>query len=87
MILQPRSQGSLLPSLRSSVGRVGKNPGNEVGDVIPVCTHGQGGIVSIVSHTVLALPNAIETRPRYLGWHRTLIISLVVDCDYNSRLH
>ena len=47
MILQPRSQGSLLPALRSSVGRVGKNPGNEVGDVIPVCTHGQGGIVSI----------------------------------------
>ena len=27
--LQPRSQGSLLPALRS-VGRVGENPGNEV---------------------------------------------------------
>ena len=32
--LQPRSQGSLLPALRSSVGRVGENLGNEVG--IPV---------------------------------------------------
>ena len=47
MILQPRSQGSLLPALRSSVGRVGESPGNEVGDIIPVCTHGQGGIVRI----------------------------------------
>ena len=28
---QPRSQGSLLPALRSSIGRVGENPGNEVG--------------------------------------------------------
>ena len=27
--VQPRSQGSLLPALRS-VGRVGENPGNEV---------------------------------------------------------
>ena len=27
---QPRSQGSLLPALRSSVGRVGENPENEV---------------------------------------------------------
>ena len=27
----PRSQGSLLPALRSSVGRVGENPGNEDG--------------------------------------------------------
>ena len=27
---QPRSQGSLLPVLRSSVGRVGENPRNEV---------------------------------------------------------
>ena len=27
---QPQSQGSLLPTLRSSVGRVGENPGNEV---------------------------------------------------------
>ena len=30
---QPRFQGSLLPTLRS-VGRVGKNPGNEVGATI-----------------------------------------------------
>ena len=29
-LTQPRSQGSLLPALRS-VGRVGENPGNEVG--------------------------------------------------------
>jgi len=31
--MQPRSQGSLLPALRPSrsVGRVGENPGNEVG--------------------------------------------------------
>ena len=29
MQLQPRSQGSLLPALRS-VGQVGENPGNEV---------------------------------------------------------
>ena len=28
---QPRSQDSLLPALRSFVGRVGENPGNEVG--------------------------------------------------------
>ena len=46
---QPRSQGSLLPALRSererqtrlslsrSVGRVGKNPGNEVGGPPPSC--------------------------------------------------
>ena len=27
---QPRSQGSLLPALSRSVGRVGENPGNEV---------------------------------------------------------
>ena len=27
---QPHSQGSLLPTLRSSVGQVGENPGNEV---------------------------------------------------------
>ena len=27
----PRSQDSLLPALRSSVGRVGENPGKEVG--------------------------------------------------------
>ena len=27
---QPRSQGSLLPALRSFVGRVGENPENEV---------------------------------------------------------
>ena len=27
---QPHSQGSLLPALRSSVGRVGENSGNEV---------------------------------------------------------
>ena len=27
---QPHSQGSLLPTLWSSVGRVGENPGNEV---------------------------------------------------------
>ena len=32
---QPRSQGSLLPALRS-VGRVGENPGNEVGMIIAV---------------------------------------------------
>ena len=40
MTSQPRSQGSLLPALRSererdpgnSVGRVGENPGNEVDD-------------------------------------------------------
>ena len=35
---QPRSQGSLLPALRSSVGRVGENPGNEVG-IFVVDTH------------------------------------------------
>ena len=29
---QPRSQGSLLPALRSERGRVGENPGNEVGE-------------------------------------------------------
>ena len=28
--LQPRSQGSLLPALRSERGWVGENPGNEV---------------------------------------------------------
>ena len=31
VIIQPRSQGSLLPALFRSVGRVGENPGNEVG--------------------------------------------------------
>ena len=29
--LQPHSQGSLLPTLRS-IGRVGENPGNKVAD-------------------------------------------------------
>ena len=29
---QPRSQGSLLPVLRSERGWVGENPGNEVGE-------------------------------------------------------
>ena len=38
---------------------------------------------ALVSQTVVALPDTIKTRPRYLGWHRRLIISLVVvviDC-------
>ena len=34
-LVQPRSQGSLLPALRSSVGQVGENPGNEVATSIP----------------------------------------------------
>ena len=36
---------------------------------------------ALVSQTVVALPDTIKTRPRYLRWHRRLIISLVVDCD------
>ena len=36
--IQPRSQGSLLPALRS-VGRVGENPGNEVVIILHLILH------------------------------------------------
>ena len=42
-------------------------------------------LYALVSQTVVALPDTIETRPHYVGWHRTLIISLVVDCDWLRR--
>ena len=42
-LLQPYSQGSLLLALRSSVGRVGENPGNEVETFIALCIPVQSG--------------------------------------------
>ena len=56
-------------------------------DIIPVCSQGQGVVSSAYLSMVelFTLPDTIETRPRYLGWHRTLIISLVVDCDWLRR--
>ena len=42
-------------------------------------------LYALASQTFVALSDTIETRPRYLGWHRTLIISLVVDCDWLRR--
>ena len=42
-------------------------------------------LYALVSQTFFALPDTIETRPPYLGWHRTLIISLVVVCDWLRR--
>ena len=42
-------------------------------------------LYALVSQTFFALPDTIETRPPYLGWHRTLIISLVVVYDWLRR--
>ena len=36
----------------------------------------------LVSQTFVAFPDTIRTRPCYLGWHRTSIISSVTDCDW-----
>ena len=39
------------------------------------CLTGFGSdVIFLVSQTVVALPDTIKTRPRYQGWHRTLII-------------
>ena len=38
-------------------------------------------LYALVSQTFVALPDTIETRPFYLDWHHTLIISSIIDCD------
>ena len=62
------------------------NKRNKTGPRIDPCgTPSAQMLYALVSQTVVALPDTIETRPRHLGWHRTLIISLVVDCDWLRR--
>ena len=41
-------------------------------------------LYALFSQTVVTHLDTIETMPRCLGWHCTLIISSVIDCD---RLH
>ena len=50
-LLQPYSQGSLLLALRSSVGRVGENPGNEVETFIAICIPVQSRAVASMRRT------------------------------------
>ena len=38
-------------------------------------------VYALVSQTVVTLLDMIETKPRYLGGHNTLITSLIIDCD------
>ena len=49
------------------------------------CLTGFGSdVIFLVSQTVVALPDTIKPRPRYLGWHRTLIMySLHIRLDYD----